>query len=116
NACLRWLSNDPPNVEEARQTVTRIVKDGHRASDVVGRIRAFFRKTIPQKVRVDINQLVEDVIAMVRSELQRNRVQLRTELTDGLPPVVGDPIQLQQVLVNLIINAIEAMSNVSGRR
>jgi len=116
NACLRWLSNDPPNVEEARQTVTRMVKDGHRASEVVGRIRAFFRKTVPQRVQVDINQLVEDVIAMVPSELQRNRVQLQTELTDDLPPVVGDPIQLQQVLVNLVINAIEAMGNVSGRR
>jgi PAS domain S-box-containing protein len=116
NACLRWLSNDPPNVEEARQTVTHMVKDGHRASEVVGRIRAFFKKTVPQKLQVDINQLVEDVIAMVPSELQRNRVQLRTELTDGLPPVVGDPIQLQQVLVNLVINAIEAMSTISGRR
>jgi PAS domain S-box-containing protein len=97
NACLRWLSNDPPNVEEARQTVTRMVKDGHRASEVVGRIRAFFRKTAPERVRVDINQLIEDVIAMVSSEL-------------------CDQIQLQQVLLNLVINAIEAMSAVSGPR
>lgn len=116
NACLRWLSNDPPNVEEARQTVTRMVKDGHRASEVVGRIRAFFRKTAPEKVRIDINQLIEDVIAMVPAELRRNRVQVRTELADDLPCVVGDQVQLQQVLLNLVINAIEAMSTVNGPR
>jgi PAS domain S-box-containing protein len=116
NACLRWLSNDPPNVEEARQTVTRMVKDGHRASEVVGRIRAFFRKTAPERVRVDINQLIEDVIAMVSSELRRNRVRVRTELPDDLPRVLCDQIQLQQVLLNLLINAIEAMSAVSGPR
>ena len=116
NACLRWLSNDPPNVEEARQTVMRVVNDGHRASEVVGRIRAFFKKTTPQRVRVDVNQLIEDVIAMVPSELKRNRVLVRTELADDLPGVAGDQIQLQQVLLNLVINAIEAMSNVSGSR
>lgn len=116
NACLRWLSNDPPNVEEARQTVMRVVNDGHRASEVVGRIRAFFKKTTPQRVRVDVNQLIEDVIAMVPSELKRNRVQVRTELADDLPGVAGDQVQLQQVLLNLVINAIEAMSNVSGPR
>ncbi len=116
NACLRWLANDPPNVEEARQTVMRIVNDGHRASEVVGRIRAFFRKTTPQKVKVDINQLIEDVIAMVPSELRRNRVQVRTELADDLPGVAGDQVQLQQVLLNLVINAIEAMSTISGPR
>jgi PAS domain S-box-containing protein len=116
NACLRWLSNDPPNVEEARQTVTRMVKDGHRASEVVGRIRAFFRKTAPEKVRVDINRLIEDVITMVPTELRRNRVQVRTELAGDLPRVLGDRIQLQQVLLNLVLNAIEAMSTVSGPR
>ena len=116
NACLRWLSNDPPDVDEARQTVTRMVNDGHRASEVVGRIRAFFRKTIPEKVRIDINQLIQDVIAMVPNELRRNQVQVRTELADDLPRVFGDQIQLQQVLLNLVINAIEAMSAVSGRR
>ena len=116
NACLRWLSNDPPNVDEARQTVTRIVKDGHRASEVVGRIRAFFRKAAPERVRVDINQLIEDVIAMVPAELRRNRVQVRTQLADDLPHVDGDQVQLQQVLLNLVINAIEAMSTVSGAR
>ncbi|HKR12380.1 MAG TPA: PAS domain S-box protein [Pyrinomonadaceae bacterium] len=116
NACLRWLSNDPPNVDEARQTVMRIVNDGHRASEVVGRIRAFFKKTTPQRVKVNINQLIDDVIAMVPSELKRNRVQVRTELADDLPGVAGDQVQLQQVLLNLVINAIEAMSTVNGPR
>lgn len=116
NACLRWLATNPPNVEEAMQTVTRVVKDGHRASEVVGRIRAFFRKTAPEKVRVDINQLIEDVIAMVPAELRRNRVQVRTALANDLPRVVGDQIQLQQVLLNLVINAIEAMSTVNRPR
>lgn len=116
NACLRWLATNPPNVEEARETVTRMVKDGHRASEVVGRIRAFFRKTTPEKVRVDINQLIQDVIAMVPGELRRNRVQVRTELADDLPSVVGDQIQLQQVLLNLVINAIEGMSTVNRPR
>jgi two-component system, LuxR family, sensor kinase FixL len=116
NACLRWLSNDPPNVEEARQNLLRMVKDSHRASEVVARIRAFFRKTAPERVRVNINKLIEDVIGMVPAELRRNRVQVRTELADDLPPVVGDQIQLQQVVLNLVINAIEAMSNVRGPR
>jgi PAS domain S-box-containing protein len=116
NACLRWLSNDPPDVDEARELVSRIVKDGHRASDVVRRIRGFFKKIAPEKVRLEINQLIKDVIAMVPGELSRNRVQLRTELTVDLPPVIGDPIQLQQVLLNLVINSIEAMSKVDGPR
>jgi C4-dicarboxylate-specific signal transduction histidine kinase len=113
---LRWLANNPPNVEEAKQSVTRIVKDGHRASEVVGRVRAFFKKANPTTVKVNINSLIEEVISMVHGELRRNHVHVRTELTRGLPAVVSDPIQLQQVLLNLIINAIEAMSAVSGRR
>ena len=116
NACLRWLSNSPPNVEEAKQSVTRIVKDGHRASEVVGRVRAFFKKATPEKTKVDINSLIEDVISMVQSELRRNRIQVRRELARDLAPVVSDPIQLQQVLLNLMINAIEAMGAVNGPR
>ena len=116
NACLRWLSNDPPNVTEARELVSRIVKDGHRASDVVRRIRGFFKKTAPEKVSLEINHLIKDVIAMVPGELSRNRVQVKTELAVDLPPVIGDPIQLQQVLLNLLINSIEAMSKADRPR
>jgi PAS domain S-box-containing protein len=116
NACIRWLSNNPPNVEEAKRTVARIVNDGHRASEVVARVRAFFKKATPEKQKIDINSLIEDVISMVEGELRINRVQVRTELAGDLPAIVSDPIQLQQVLINLIINGSEAMSAVKGRR
>jgi len=116
NACLRWLSNSTPNVDEAKQSVTRIVKDGHRASEVVGRIRAFFKKAEPERTEIDINDLIEDVISMVDGEVRGNRVQVRMELTPGLPPALADRIQVQQVLLNLVINGIEAMSTVNGLR
>jgi PAS domain S-box-containing protein len=115
NACLRWLANQPPNLDEARESVGRIVRDGHRASEVVGRVRALFRKAAPDKVWLDINDLIQDVLALVPGEVRRNRIQLRTEFADGLPPVLGDRVQLQQVLLNLVVNAIEAMSTVSDR-
>jgi PAS domain S-box-containing protein len=116
NACMRWLSNNPPNIEEAKRTVARIVNDGHRAGEVVGRVRAFFKKATPDKQRVNINSVIENVISMVEAELRRNHVQVRTKLAADLPAVVSDPIQLQQVLLNLIINGIEAMNAVRGRR
>ena len=116
NACLRWLSNNNPNVEEAKQSVSRIVKDGHRASEVVARIRAFFKKAEPERSEIDINDLIEDVISMVDGEVRGNRVQVKTELTSDLPPALADRIQVQQVLLNLIINGIEAMSGVNGSR
>ncbi len=115
NAALRWLAVEPPNLDEARETVGRIVRDGHRASEVIGRVRALFKKSATDKARLDINDLVQESVALVRGELRRNRVALRTELADGLPPVTGDRVQLQQVLLNLIINAVEAMSGVAGR-
>lgn len=115
NACLRWLANDPPDVGEARDLVQRIVRDGHRASEVVGRVRGFFKKTEPLKAPLNINDLIRDVVALIPAELRRNRIVLRTELSDDLPPVVGDRIQLQQVLLNLMINGIEAMSSISHR-
>jgi PAS domain S-box-containing protein len=115
NAALRWLAVEPPNLDEAREAVGRIVRDGHRASEVIGRVRALFRKTATDKARLDINHLAQESIALVRGELRRNRVVLRTELAHGLPPVLGDRVQLQQVLLNLIINAVEAMSAVAGR-
>ena len=83
---------------------------------MVRRVRGFFKKTAPEKVCLEINHLIKDVIAMVPGELSRNRVQVKTELAADLPPVIGDPIQLQQVLLNLVINSIEAMSKVDGAR
>ncbi len=116
NAALRWLAGTPPNLDEVRESVGRIVRDGHRASEVVGRVRALFRKAATAKERFNINGLIRDVLALVPGELHRNRVRLRTELATGLPPVMGDRVQLQQVLLNLIINGIEAMSTVSDRQ
>ena len=109
-AGLRWLAAQPPELEEARQTLQRIVKDGNRASDVISRIRALVRKAPPQKGLMDINDTILEVVALTRSEVQRNRVSLQTRFSSDLPLVVGDRIQLQQVILNLIINAIEAMS------
>jgi PAS domain S-box-containing protein len=116
NAALRWLAAEPPNLDEARESVGRIVRDGHRASEVVGRVRALFRKAATAKERLDINDLIQDVLALVPGELRRNHVQLRTVLAHDLPQVVADRVQLQQVLLNLIINAVEAMSTVADRQ
>jgi PAS domain S-box-containing protein len=113
NACLRWLASEPPNLDEARESVERIIREGHRASEVVGRVRALFKKTAPDTARLDINDLIQDVVTIVHGEIFRNKVLLRTELASDLPPVMGDRVQLQQVLVNLIINGIESMSAVT---
>ena len=102
-AGLRWLAAQPPDLEEARQTLQRIVKDGNRASDVISRIRALVRKAPPQKDLMDINDTILEVVALTRSEVQRNCVSLQTRFSSDLPLVVGDRIQLQQVILNLII-------------
>ena len=113
-ACLRWLAGQPPDLEEARQALDRIVKDGNRASDVINRIRALVRKAPPRKDQVDINDTILEVVALARSELHRNCVSLQTRLSSDLPLVLGDRVQLQQVILNLIMNAIEAMSEFGG--
>ncbi len=115
NAALRWLASQPPNIDEARETLERIVRDGHRAGEVVGRVRALLRKTPATVVQVDLNGLIEDTIALVHRELRRNRIVLKTELAHDLQTVMGDRIQLQQVILNLVMNGIEAMKNVTDR-
>jgi PAS domain S-box-containing protein len=112
NACLRWLAGDPPNLEAARRAVERMVNDGSRAGEVISRIRAMVRKSPPRRDQLNINDTIMEVIALIRSELQRNGISLRAELSNDLPLVLGDRIQLQQVILNLIVNAIEAMSSV----
>jgi PAS domain S-box-containing protein len=112
NACLRWLAADPPNLEAARRAVERIVNDGSRAGEVISRIRAMVRKSPPRRDQLNINDTILEVIALIRSELQQNGISLRAELSNDLPLVLGDRIQLQQVILNLIVNAIEAMSGV----
>jgi PAS domain S-box-containing protein len=116
NACLRWLAGQPPNLEEARQSAALITADGHRAGEIISRIRALVNKAPPQKDWVNINETILEVVALTRSEVQGNRIALQTQLSDDLPLVLGDRIQLQQVILNLIINAVEAMSGAEGPR
>ena len=115
NACLRWLAGDSPNLDEAREAVRRIVRDGKRAGDVIARIRALATKTATAKERLNMNEAIREVVAFARDEVGRNRVTLRIELAPDLSPVLGDRVQLQQVALNLVMNAIEAMSSVEER-
>jgi PAS domain S-box-containing protein len=115
-ACRRWLDRDPPNLEEARGTVQSIIKDGNRAGEVIQHVRALVNKTVGQKTPLDINEVVNDVITLLHYELASHRISLRMELAPALCPVLGDRIQLQQVILNLVINGIEAMQPVTDRR
>ncbi len=115
-ACGRWLDRNPPNLEEARSTVQSIIKDGNRAGEVIQHVRALVNKTVDQKAPIDINEVVNEVITLLHYELASHRISLRTELAPGLGPVLGDRIQLQQVILNLVINGIEAMQPVMDRR
>jgi PAS domain S-box-containing protein len=106
-ACLRWLTAQ--NLEEARRSASLVIADGHRAGEIISRIRALAKKAPPQKDWLDLNHAISEVVALARSELLRNRVSLQTRLGNDLPLILGDRIQLQQVILNLLINAIEAM-------
>ncbi|MBV9731820.1 MAG: response regulator, partial [Verrucomicrobia bacterium] len=101
SAGLRWLSADSPNIEEAREAIRRIVRDGNRAGDVISRMRALFKKAPVTKEHFDINEAIEEVVALTHAEAQRSRVLVRTRLDRGLPPILGDRVQLQQVVLNL---------------
>jgi PAS domain S-box-containing protein len=113
NACLRWLARQPPDLDEARDCLPRIIRDGNRASEVITRIRSLVRKSSPAKERLDLGEMIQEVLAIVNLEARRHRVVMRTELDAGLPPVQGDRVQLQQVILNLVMNAIEAMREVA---
>src|SRR5205823_2666533 len=115
NTCLRWLNRDHPDVEEARQSALRIVKDATRAGEIVGRTRLLFRKSTPQRELVDINDVIREMIVVLRSEATRYSISVRTELAN-LPQVMGDRVQLQQVLMNLMTNGIDAMRDMDGIR
>jgi PAS domain S-box-containing protein len=113
-AALRWLDRGPLGLEEVRQTLAQIAKDGNRAADVIGRIRALIQKTPPRKDPLDINGAIREVIELTRAEAAKNNVSVRAELADGLPLVQGDRVELQQVILNLIVNAVEAMTGVGA--
>jgi PAS domain S-box-containing protein len=115
STCLRMLAADPPNVDGARETARRTIRDGNRASEVITRLRALFsKKDVPTEL-VDLNEATREVVALLLTELQGNRVVLRMELVSDLPPVIGDRVQLQQVILNLLRNASDAMSGVDDR-
>ncbi len=114
-ASLRWLSQDPPRLDQVRSAIERAVRDGNRASDVIRRIRALAKKTDPLNESLDINEVVEEGILLVRREVQNQGVSLRTELAPALPRVIGDRVQLQQVVINLMMNGVEAMASVHDR-
>jgi PAS domain S-box-containing protein len=113
--CLRMLSADPPNIDGARETARRTIRDGRRASDVITRLRTLYSKKEPSPESMDLNEAAREVTALSLTEIQKDAVLLRYELADNLPPVVGDRIQLQQVILNLLRNAADAMSTIDDR-
>lgn len=116
NAALRWLALDPPNLVRARDSAELIIRDGERASQVIARIRALLKKAPPSKTMLDVDEFVSEVVTLTQSEIVRNSISLRVDLADDLPKVPGDRIQLQQVMLNLILNAVEAMLTIEDRQ
>ncbi len=116
NTCLRWLTRDHPDVEEARAAAARIVKDGTRAGEIISRTRLLFEKGTPQHHLVDVNEVIGEMIVLLRGETTRYSIAVRTELAADLPQVMGDRVQLQQVMMNLIMNSIDAMKDADGTR
>ena len=115
NACMRWLTRSQPDLEEAREAVQRIIRDGKRASEVIARIRALLKRTTTNRLPLDINEVIRETVVFAQSEAGRRRVSLRTDFAAALPLVLGDHVELQQVILNLLLNGMEAMSSVSDR-
>jgi C4-dicarboxylate-specific signal transduction histidine kinase len=115
NTCLRWLMRDQPDVQEAREAASRVTKDATRAGEIISRIRLMFKKGTPERALVDVNEVIREMIVLLRSEMTRYSISVRTELAD-LPSVMADRIQLQQVLMNLMSNGIDAMKDVDETR
>ena len=116
NTCVRWLTREHPDVEEARASALRIVKDGTRAAEIITRMRSLFKKGTSQRESVDINEVIREMIILLRGEATRYSISFRTELAGGFPRFSADRVQLQQVLMNLMLNGIEAMKEVEGTR
>lgn len=116
NTCLRWLTRDEPNLEEARAAAARIVKDGTRAGKIISRIRLLFKKGTLEREMVDVNEVIREMLVLLHGEATRYFISVRTELTADLPQFMGDRVQLQQVMMNLIMNSIDAMKDVDGAR
>jgi len=116
STCLRWLMREQPDLAEAREAASRVAKDATRAAEIINRIRQLFRKTAPQRELVDVNEVVQEMMAIVRSEAARYNILLETDLAADLMQVTADRVQLQQVLMNLLMNGIEAMKNTNSMR
>jgi PAS domain S-box-containing protein len=116
NSCLHWLASEVPNLDKARAAAARIVKDGTRAAEIISRIRLLFQKGTQQLELVDVNEVIEEMIVLLRGEATRYSISVQTELTADLPQVMGDRVQLQQVMMNLMTNSIDAMKSVEGTR
>jgi PAS domain S-box-containing protein len=116
NTCLRWLGRDLPNVPEGRQAAARVIKNVTHAADIISRVRQLFKKGTPQQELLDVNEVIREMIVLLRSEATRYSISFRAELAEDLPQVVGDRVQLQQVMTNLCINSVDAMKDVDGTR
>jgi C4-dicarboxylate-specific signal transduction histidine kinase len=116
NTCLRWLNRDQPDMEEAREAASRVVRDATRAAEIISRVRLLFKKGAPQRELVDINEIIREMVALMGSEIMRQHITVRTELAENIPRIMGDRVQLQQVLMNLMINGVDAMKDVEGTR
>src|SRR6516162_3338618 len=116
DTCSRWLAQDLPDLDEAREAAERTVNAGHRAADIIRTIRALAREATPEMTQFDINSAITDVLTLTRGELQRHDILLETDFSAGVEPIMGDRVQLQQVILNLIRNGVEAMSTVTLRR
>jgi C4-dicarboxylate-specific signal transduction histidine kinase len=116
NTCLRWLTRDQPDLEEARAAAQRMVKDGIRAGEIISRIRLLFQKGTPEWELVDVNEVIREMIVLLQNEITQHFISVRTELAKDLPQVMGDRVRLQQVLMNLMINSIDAMKDAPGTR
>jgi signal transduction histidine kinase len=112
--CLRWLGRDEPDVAEACEAASRLVKDVTRAADIISRVGLMFKKGALQRELVDVNELIREMIVLLRSEANRYSISIHTELSEGLPKVMGDRVQLQQVFMNLMLNGIDAMKETSS--
>jgi C4-dicarboxylate-specific signal transduction histidine kinase len=116
NTCLRWLTREHPDIEEARAAAMRIVEDGTRAAEIIKRTRLLFKKGTPQRELVDVSEVIREMIVLLRGEATRHNILVGTELAADLPQVMGDRVQLQQVLMNLVLNGIDAMKDMDGAR
>ena len=114
NTCLRWLTRDHPDVEEAREAASRMVKDTTRANDIISRIRLMFNKEASQRELLDINAVIQEMVGLVHNEANRSSISIRTQLAADMPSIMADRVQLQQVFMNLMLNGIEAMKDMNG--